>query len=91
MAPSPQLIIRSYVETDRDVVVNLWRACNLIVPWNDPVRDIEAKLEVQRDLFLVGVIGGKIVATAMVGYNGHRGRVNYLGSEPARACSPSAC
>jgi ribosomal protein S18 acetylase RimI-like enzyme len=37
---------------------------------------------VRPDLFLVGVVGGAVVATAMLGYDGHRGWVYYLGVDP---------
>jgi ribosomal protein S18 acetylase RimI-like enzyme len=30
---------------------------------------------VQRDLFLVGVVGGRVVATALAGFDGYRGWV----------------
>ncbi|MWB99917.1 GNAT family acetyltransferase [Agromyces sp. MMS17-SY077] len=63
---------------DTEPVVALWRAAGLVVPWNDPYLDIERKLEVQPELFLVGEADGRIVATAMIGYDGHRGWVNYL-------------
>ena len=46
--------------------------------WNAPVKDIRRKLGIQRDLFLVGSMDGRLVATVMVGYEGHRGWVNYL-------------
>ena len=42
------------------------------------MKDIRRKLGVQRDLFLVGSLDGRLVATMMVGYEGHRGWVNYL-------------
>jgi ribosomal protein S18 acetylase RimI-like enzyme len=45
--------------------------------------DIERKLKVNPELFLVGVIGNRVVATVMGGYEGHRGWVNYLAVEPA--------
>lgn len=70
--------IRPYRESDQDAVVALWRACGLVRPWNDPAKDIRRKLGVQRDLFLVGSLDGRLVATMMVGYEGHRGWVNYL-------------
>ncbi len=38
-----------------------------------PAQDIRRKLRVRPDLFLVGVLDGEIVATAMAGYEGHRG------------------
>ena len=70
--------IRPYRESDQDAVVALWGKCGLVRPWNDPVKDIRRKLRVQRDLFLVGSIEGRLVATVMVGFEGHRGWVNYL-------------
>ena len=72
------LQIRAYRESDQDVVVALWRECGLVRPWNDPVKDILRKLQVQRDLFLVGTLDGRLVATVMAGYEGHRGWINYL-------------
>ena len=72
------LQIRAYRESDQDAVVALWRECGLVRPWNDPVKDIHRKLCVQRDLFLVGTVDGRLVATVMAGYDGHRGWINYL-------------
>jgi ribosomal protein S18 acetylase RimI-like enzyme len=69
-------------------VVALWRDCGLIRPWNDPRKDIARKLTVQPELFLVGTVqeegAEQLVATAMVGYDGHRGWVNYLAVAPGR-------
>lgn len=73
-----ELVIRAYREADEDAVVELWRECGLVVPWNDPRKDIRRKLSVQRDMFLVGLIGSDLVATVMAGYEGHRGWINYL-------------
>ena len=72
------LQIRAYRGSDQDAVVALWRECGLVRPWNDPVKDIHRKLRVQRDLFLVGTLDGRLVATVMAGYEGHRGWINYL-------------
>jgi ribosomal protein S18 acetylase RimI-like enzyme len=74
--------IRPFNEQDRKAVISLWRRCGLLVPWNHPDLDIDRKLHVQRELFLVGEIGGSIVATAMGGYEGHRGWINYLAVDP---------
>ena len=68
-----ELEIRAYRESDHDAVVDLWRDCNLVVPWNDPTKDISRKLLIQRDMFLVGILGTRLIATVMVGYEGHRG------------------
>ena len=77
-----ELEIRPYEEGDREAVVALWRASGLVVPWNDPVRDIERKLRVQSEMFLVALLDGSLVATVMAGYEGHRGWINYLAVAP---------
>ena len=73
-----KLAIRAYRESDQDAVVEFWRSCGLVVPWNDPKKDIHRKLSVQREMFLVGSLGSELVATVMAGYEGHRGWINYL-------------
>jgi ribosomal protein S18 acetylase RimI-like enzyme len=70
--------IRPFEKRDEAAVVSLWERCRLTRPWNDPRKDIARKLEVQPELFLVGEIGGAVVASVMAGYEGHRGWVNYL-------------
>jgi ribosomal protein S18 acetylase RimI-like enzyme len=63
--------------------VDLWRECGLVVARNDPAADIRRKLQIQRDMFLVGLHGSELVATVMAGYEGHRGWINYLAVKPA--------
>jgi len=75
--------LRSYSAADEAAVIALWQACGLTRPWNDPKRDIERKLTEQPELFLVGELEGRVVATAMIGYDGHRGWVYYVAVEPA--------
>lgn len=77
-----KLVIRTYREGDEAQVIDLWKSCGLTVPYNDPRRDIQRKLRVQGDMFLVGVKDGLVIATAMVGYDGHRGWINYLAVAP---------
>ena len=77
-----RLEIRAYRESDEDFVVALWRECGLVRPWNDPAKDIGRKLRIQRELFLVGFVDGRLVATAMAGYEGHRGWINFLAVAP---------
>ena len=74
--------IRAFEEADAAGVVALWTACGLVRPWNDPRKDIARKLAVQRELFLVGTAGERVVATVMAGYDGHRGWINYLAIDP---------
>lgn len=76
------MIIRPFQTEDWDGVVDLWLACGLVVPHNNPFRDIERKLLVNPEWFLVGEIAGHVVATAMAGYEGHRGWINYLAVKP---------
>lgn len=74
--------IRPYEITDEEAVIQLWQECGLTRPWNDPRRDIARKLTEQPELFLVGTIDNKVVATAMVGFDGHRGSVYYFAVAP---------
>lgn len=74
--------IRPYESSDEKQVIALWRRCRLLRPWNDPKKDIARKLAVQPELFLVGVSEGRLVATVMAGYEGHRGWINYLAVAP---------
>ncbi|MGA8262379.1 MAG: GNAT family acetyltransferase [Arenicellales bacterium] len=75
--------IRRFDAADTESIVDLWRQCGLVVPWNDPYKDIARKLKVDADLFLVGELGGAVVATVMAGYDGHRGWINYLAVSPS--------
>ena len=75
--------IRSFEDDDGDAVVELWSRCGLLRPWNNPHKDIERKRRVQRNLFLIGTIEEKVVGSVMVGYDGHRGWINYLAVDPA--------
>ncbi|HEY0602257.1 MAG TPA: GNAT family acetyltransferase [Herpetosiphonaceae bacterium] len=74
--------IRPYQAADEAQVIALWHQCNLVVPWNDPQRDIALKIEVQPHMFLVGVLDTTVIATIMAGYEGHRGWLNYLAVSP---------
>lgn len=81
--PTPiAMEIRPYQTQDELAVVALWDVCGLTRPWNDPHRDIARKLTEQPELFLVGTETGRIIATAMVGFDGHRGWVYYLAVAP---------
>jgi len=77
-----QLIIRSFHISDEADVIDLWHRCNLVVPQNDPKKDIKMKLQIQPELFLVGAISNRIVSTVMSGYDGHRGWLYYLAVDP---------
>lgn len=78
--------VRAFERADTESVVALWTEAGLTRPWNDPRLDIERKLRVQPELFLVAedtsgdVDGTAIVGTVMAGYDGHRGWIYYLAS-----------
>ena len=76
--------IRPFQAADEAQVVGLWQACGLTRPWNDPRKDIARKLLVQPELWVVGWQGDKLVASAMAGFDGHRGWVNYLAVAPQK-------
>ncbi|WP_433674394.1 GNAT family acetyltransferase [Microbacterium gorillae] len=76
--------IRAFQMSDTEQVVALWEACGLTRPWNDPRADIARKLTVQPEMFLVAVDGDRVVGTTMAGYDGHRGSMYYVGTDPNR-------
>ena len=76
------LEIRQFNPCDEEAVAQLWTDCGLVVPWNDPHGDIQRKLKVQADMFLVACLDGDVIASVMAGYEGHRGWINYLAVHP---------
>ena len=76
------MLIKPYIPEYENAVIELWERCELTSPWNNPNVDIERKLKVNPEMFLVGMIDGKVAATVMGGYEGHRGWVNYLAVDP---------
>ncbi len=75
--------IHPFQRTDEAAVIALWQACELTRPWNDPHKDIARKLTVQPELFVVATEQDQLIASAMFGFEGHRGWVNYLAVHPA--------
>jgi ribosomal protein S18 acetylase RimI-like enzyme len=78
------IVIRPFADADREAAVALWNGCGLVVPWNDPTRDIARKIAQRRETFLVAEHDGRIVGTVMAGFDGHRGSLNYLAVDPNR-------
>jgi ribosomal protein S18 acetylase RimI-like enzyme len=76
------MTIRQFHPADEPAVIHLWMRCGLVVPQNNPRLDIERKLWVAPELFLVGTLESEIIATVMAGYDGHRGNINYLAVAP---------
>jgi ribosomal protein S18 acetylase RimI-like enzyme len=75
--------VRPFAPADTEATVQLWKTCGLTRPWNDPYKDIQRKLRVHPELFLVGTDStGAVMASVMIGYEGHRGWINYLAVHP---------
>lgn len=69
-------------DEDIEGVVALWESCGLTRPWNEPLRDIEFARGEENSDILVGELDGELVASVMVGHDGHRGVVYYLSVAP---------
>ncbi|MCC8941626.1 GNAT family acetyltransferase [Bradyrhizobium sp. Arg68] len=80
----PSLAIAPIADADVTDVIALWQACGLTRPWNDPAADIALARRGPGSAVLVGRDGNAIVATAMVGHDGHRGWVYYVAVAPDR-------
>ncbi|MFM8970749.1 MAG: GNAT family acetyltransferase [Actinomycetota bacterium] len=74
--------IREFVEADTDAVIDLWKLADLTHPNNDPVLDVKRKMNDSPWGFLLAIDGNKIIGSIMVGYDGHRGWINYLACHP---------
>ena len=79
---SPNFAIRQFVPNDTNRVIFIWEQCDLVRNWNNPNFDIQRKLNFQKELFFVGLFNDEIIATAMFGYDGHRGWLNYFAVLP---------
>lgn len=70
--------IRTFRADDATDIIDLWRECGLIVPWNNPQTDIERKYADSAQMFFVGELKNELVASCMAGYDGHRGWIYFL-------------
>jgi ribosomal protein S18 acetylase RimI-like enzyme len=78
------LAIAEIADGDVEAVIALWQRCGLTRPWNDPASDIALARRNANSTILVGRADGALVATAMVGHDGHRGWVYYVAVDPDR-------
>ena len=69
---------------DGDVaqVVALWNAAGVSRPWNDPDVDIAFARRSPHSTILVLTRQTRVIATAMIGEDGHRGWVYYVATLP---------
>ena len=76
------LAIAPITDADVPAVIALWQRCGLTRPWNDPASDIAFSRKGSNSTILIGRHENAIVATTMVGHDGHRGWVNYVAVDP---------
>jgi ribosomal protein S18 acetylase RimI-like enzyme len=76
------LTIAPIADTDVAAVAALWQRCGLTRPWNDPTSDIAFARKGPNSAVLVGRETNAIVASVMVGHDGHRGWVYYVAVDP---------
>jgi ribosomal protein S18 acetylase RimI-like enzyme len=74
--------VRAARASDTDPVIALWRACELTRPWNDPATDFRKAIENPTSEILLLTEADVLIASVMVGYDGHRGWVYYLAVHP---------
>jgi ribosomal protein S18 acetylase RimI-like enzyme len=66
-----------------DPAVALWHEAGLTRPSNDPDADLRRAIAGSASTILAGHEHGRLIATAMVGHDGHRGWVYYLAVDPS--------
>ncbi len=82
--PPAGLVIRALAAGEHAAVIELWRRCGLLRPWNEPRADIERCRAAPSGELFVGLEGGWLCAALMCGGDGHRGWLYYLAVDPAR-------
>ena len=81
-ASAPALAIAPIGDGDIADVIALWQRCGLTRPWNDPAADIALARKGENAAMLVGRDDSGIVASVLVGHDGHRGWVYYVAVDP---------
>ena len=74
--------ISEFTDDQSDKVIALWGKCGLTRSWNNPEKDIARKNSDKNGKFLIGQIDEVLMASIMIGYDGHRGSINYLAVDP---------
>ena len=81
-ATPPSLSIATIEDADIPAVVALWERCGSTRPWNDPEGDIALARSDTNSTILLGRDAGALVASVLVGHDGHRGWVYYVTVDP---------
>jgi ribosomal protein S18 acetylase RimI-like enzyme len=83
-SPDSRLSIAEIEDRDVAEVIALWQRCGSTRPWNDPAADIALARRDDNSTVLIGRCDGALVASVMVGHDGHRGWVYYVTVDPDR-------
>jgi len=81
-APARALTVAPIGDGDVADVIALWQRCGLTRPWNDPASDIALARKGENAAMLAGRDNSGIVASVLVGHDGHRGWVYYVAVDP---------
>jgi len=76
------LTVTSIEDADIPEVIRLWKRAGLVREWNDPTGDIELARRERNSTILLGRHDGALVASLLVGHDGHRGWVYYVSVDP---------
>jgi hypothetical protein len=76
------LAVAAIDDGDIAEVIALWQRCGSPRAWNDPAADIALARRESNSTVLVGRKGGDLVASVLVGHDGHRGWVYYVTVDP---------
>lgn len=79
---SDQVAFGTAQDGDVEDIIALWEKCGLTRPHNDPAEDIAFARGAPSSDVLVGRLDGRVVASVMVGHDGHRGAVYYVSADP---------
>jgi ribosomal protein S18 acetylase RimI-like enzyme len=82
MSTMAALAIAPIEDADIAAVVALWQRCGSTRPWNDPQADIALARQGANSTVLLGRDGDALVASVLVGHDGHRGWVYYVTVDP---------
>ena len=76
------LVISAIEDGDVPEVIALWERCGSTRSWNDPAGDIALARKESNSTILLGRHEGALVASVLVGHDGHRGWVYYVSVDP---------
>jgi ribosomal protein S18 acetylase RimI-like enzyme len=77
------LEISEIKDEDVEDIIQLWQRCDLLRAWNDPCHDVTLARRTPTSSILVGKKDGRIIASALAGFEGHRGWIYYVCVDPS--------